>query len=271
MIAPPSYGTAISSDLYGVPKAFKSSLASPHHAVPLSLRPPVAYFPAGVPPPILPNRTAIRRHLPPFPRNKTLVHKYKHVQNPCESYFPHRYLPATPKNQIPFRRNLGGPRLPRPPSCIPKYGPSSSASAQTNAEANALFRNQSLDSGFEPSRRQSHQQITRWTPRQLPTRPNKPKYNPEAPWESSVEDDWTTIQNDSLDSCDNNLRNYCSDYENYQRWQSDNEQVLSASRSARKNVGVSLSPNPSTSFRASQNHTTAEDQSRQASFESQSS
>ena len=96
-----------------------------------------------------------------------------------------------------------------------------------------LLRNQSLDSGYEPSRRHSQQNHQpRWAPRQLPIRPDKPKYNPEAPWESSVEDDWTTIQNDSLDSYDNNQRNYCSDYENYQRWQSDNEPNASHPRGA---------------------------------------
>ncbi|XP_063720723.1 voltage-dependent calcium channel type A subunit alpha-1-like isoform X3 [Symsagittifera roscoffensis] len=298
-LTPPPYGFAISGDRRGDPyisKQYKPLTPggigmvggvgmpafAPPNSVSAALRaPPVSYFPPSVvPPPIIPNRPAIRRHLPPFPRNKSIVHKYKHVQNPSESYFPHRYLPATPQDQEPFRRHHGGPRLPRPPSCIPKYGPISDHHAQNNQSSNALFRNQSLDSGYEPSRRQS-QQITRWTPRRLPVRPSsKQNYNPEAPWESSVEDDWTTIQNDSIDSCDNNQRNYCSDYENYQRWQSDNEQLLSKSRNGRMKkkhiTSNKLSPNAaSTSNQPPSNHHTTnggtEDQSRQASFESQSS
>ena len=231
------------------------------------------------------NRSMIKRHLPPFPRTKTLVHRYRHVQTPGESYFPHRYLPATPKNQLPFRRYPGGPRMPKPPSCIPKYGPNSGQIASRNSSAACLFRNQSLDSGYEPSRRHSQQyQQAKWAPRQLPVRPDKPKYNPEAPWESSVEDDWTTIQNDSLDSYDNNQRNYCSDYENYGRWQSDNEASASHSRghvgsaagSSQKSKNLPMSPGLGQTLRPSQldqpqSSAQNEEQSRQASFESQSS
>ncbi|XP_075248147.1 voltage-dependent calcium channel type A subunit alpha-1-like isoform X4 [Convolutriloba macropyga] len=289
-LTPPPYGVAIAGDPY-ISKQYQPLVPSPimppqpptltpnnPGAPSTPVRPPpvVSYFPSSVvPPPLVPNRPTIRRHLPPFPRNKTLVHKYKHVQNPGDFYFPHRYLPATPKNQVPFRRYHGGPRLPRPPSCIPKYGPTSEHEMYSrNQSSNALLRNQSLDSGYEPSRRHS-QQMARWTPRQLPVRPSKQNYNPEAPWESSVEDDWTTIQNDSLDSCDNNQRNYCSDYENYQRWQSDNEQLLSTSRNIRaKKKHQPISPkNTATPSMAPTNHQTTpgDDQSRQASFESQSS